>query len=203
MQGYDALYQQPGYYWGRKPNQLSKEALGYFPPEAARGKKAIDLGAGEGRDAICMARHGFRVVAMDTSLPGLEKAARWASVEGLTVETVRASLLDFRLSETYDLVYASGTLTYLPPQLRPEVFANYKQFTPVGGIHAFNVFVEKPFIATAPDWAPDEYFYRSGELLSYYWDWEILTFRESIFDCNSSGVPHRHAMDVMIARRVV
>jgi len=48
----------------------------------------------------------------------------------------------------------------------------------------------------------DEYFYISDELLTYYWDWEIVRFEETIFDCNSGGVPHRHAMDVMIAKRI-
>lgn len=62
------------------------------------------------------------------------------------------------------------------------------------------VFVEKPFLATPPDWGIDEHFYISGELLTYYWDWEIVKFEETIFDCNSGGVPHKHAMDVMIAR---
>jgi len=69
-------------------------------------------------------------------------------------------------------------------------------------LNVFNVFVEKPFIEPAPDWGNDEYFYRSGDLLNYYWDWEIISFQEVIFDCNSSGVPHRHATNIMVARRI-
>jgi tellurite methyltransferase len=37
--------------------------------------------------------------------------------------------------------------------------------------------------------------------MSYYWDWEILHCEEEIFDCTSSGVPHRHVVDRIIARR--
>lgn len=51
------------------------------------------------------------------------------------------------------------------------------------------------------DWGVDEFFYRSGELLAYYWDWEILHVTEVVFDCGSGGIPHRHAMDVVIARK--
>lgn len=36
-----------------------------------------------------------------------------------------------------------------------------------------------------------------------YWDWEILAAEAFEFDCNSSGVPHRRAMEVMIARKVL
>ncbi|HWI66218.1 MAG TPA: methyltransferase domain-containing protein [Symbiobacteriaceae bacterium] len=200
MQTYDDVYRQPGYYWGVEPNGLARRVTDLVP--AGSGLRAIDLGAGEGRDAIHFARHGLTVTAMDLSLPGLEKAARWAAEEGLPLRTLQGSLADFRLTEPYEIVYASGVVTYIPPDLRAEVFANYKEMTPAGGIHAFNAFVEKPFIPVAPDWGADEYHFRSGDLLRFYWDWEIIHFAEFIFDCNSSGVPHRHAMDVLIARKV-
>lgn len=86
---------------------------------------------------------------------------------------------------------------------RAPIFAHYKDFTAPGGLHAVNAFVEKPFLPTPPDYAADEHFYRSGELLAHYWDWEVLFFREQIFDCPSGGVPHRHAMDTLIVRKVV
>ena len=53
----------------------------------------------------------------------------------------------------------------------------------------------------APDSEPTAHSYRSGELLTYYWDWEILYFLEEIFDCTSSGVPHRHAVNRIVARQ--
>jgi len=63
-----------------------------------------------------------------------------------------------------------------------------------------NAFVPKPYLAPPPEMDPSESPYRSGELLGYYWDWQILDSGEVEFDCNSSGIPHRHAMDVVIAR---
>lgn len=202
MDSYDQVYSQPDFYWGTSPNRLCEQLLTHISLEQAPSLKAIDLGCGEGRDAVRLARHGLQVSAMDLSAPGLAKAARWAGSEGLQLRTIQGDLKQFRLTEPFDIVYASGVMTYVPPALRTEVFANYRAFTPVGGIHAFNVFVEKPYIATAPDWGSDEHYYRTGELLAYYWDWEILDFEEFVFDCNSSGVPHWHAMDVMIARKM-
>lgn len=161
----------------------------------------MDLGCGEGKDIIHFAKQGMSAMGVDISQPRLAKAQRWAMKEGLTIGTVHADITDFRYVETYDVAYSSGSLTYIPPHTRQEAFDNYKQHTRPGGLNAFNAFVEKPFIATAPDWGTHEYFYRSGDLLQFYWDWEIVSFSEVIFDCNSSGVPHRHAMDVMIARK--
>jgi tellurite methyltransferase len=200
MFNYDQAYSEPGYYWGKTPNRLCARAAECFTDP--KGKRAVDLGCGEGRDMIYLAKAGFDVTGVDISLPGLQKAERWAAEEGLTVRTVQASLLDYRPAEEFDLIYGSGTLSYLPAHLRADFFEHFKARTPAGGIHAFNVFVEKPFIATPPDWGVAEYFFRSGELLGYYWDWEILAVEEFIFDCNSSGVPHRHAMDVVIARKI-
>lgn len=201
MLTYDDVYGKANYYWGREPNRMCEAAVNLFAANERGTKRVIDLGCGEGRDLIHFARHGYTATGVDLSRQGLAKAERWASEEGLKIQTIQASLEEFRLTEPYDLVYSSGTLTYLPPHLRAAVLENYKRFTPVGGVHLFNVFVEKPYIPTPHDWGVDEHFYRSGELLAQYWDWEILSFTESEFDCNSGGVPHRHAMNVMMARK--
>lgn len=74
--------------------------------------------------------------------------------------------------------------------------------TKVGGLNAHLVFVEKSFIPIAPDWEKNEFFYQSGDLARYYHDWEILQCEESIMSCNSAGVPHRHAVNRIIARKI-
>lgn len=199
MDGYDEVYSRAEFYWGRQPNNLCKRAVQLF--ETRSNRKVIDLGCGEGKDMIHFAQNGFDTLGVDLSAPGLAKAQRWAEEEGLSIATKQASLAEFNLAEMFDLVYSSGTLTYIAPPLRYEKFMNYKLHTLDGGFNVFNVFVEKPFIEKAPDWGKDEYFYRSGDLLHYYWDWEIISFEEIIFDCHSSGVPHKHAMNVMIARK--
>ena len=198
---YDEVYSKPAFYWGRNPNRMCDAAVNLFTEEERNRRKAIDLGCGEGQDVIHFAKHGFDTIGVDILQPGLDKAERWAVEEQLSIRTIRASLLEFRLSELYDVVYSSGTLTYVTPHLRTEVFENYKHFTEVGGLNVFNVFVEKPYIPTPHDWGNDEYFYRSGELLAYYWNWEIVSFTEFEFDCNSGGAPHCHAINVMIARK--
>lgn len=200
METYDEVYSRPEFYWGKEPNSLCKHAVQLMG--TLNKGKVIDLGCGEGKDVIHFARNGFDAVGVDVSVPGLQKAERWADQEGLRIQTLRANLDEFCLTEMFNLVYSSGTLTYISPTLRQEKFRNYKEHTNVGGLNVFNAFVEKLFIETAPDWGVDEYFYRSGDLLSFYWDWEIVLFEEVIFDCNSSGVPHKHAMDVMVARKI-
>ncbi len=63
-----------------------------------------------------------------------------------------------------------------------------------------NADVAKPYIplqTTNPFASP----FRSGELLGYYWDWQILDSGQVEFISDASGVPHRKAMDVVIAQK--
>ena len=202
LESYDDLYRRPGYYWGQEPNELCVRACAALRVrENGRSLSAVDLGCGEGRDAIHLATRGLDVSAVDISRPGLDKAERWAAAAGLRLRTVQADLNDFRLDGLYDLVYVSGAVTFIRPQRREEVFSHLKARTGAGGVNAFNAFVLKPYLPTPPDFGRDEHFFRSGELLAFYWDWEILACDEVTFRCTSGGVPHVHAMDILMARR--
>ena len=64
-----------------------------------------------------------------------------------------------------------------------------------------NVFVPKPFIAPPPE-KEENYDWYSGELFALYRDWRFEHLEEKIFDCNSSGIPHQHCMDVMVAKKM-
>jgi len=198
---YDQKYASPEFYWGKAPSAMCDRVIEIVKPSPDRHLRLLDLGCGEGRNAVYFARHGFEVIGLDLSLPGLEKTRKYAEEMGVRIETIRADVVGYELEETYDVLFSTGTLHYLPPKVRSQRFQKYKDCTSPDGINALSVFVEKPFIPRAPDAEETAYAYRSGELMSYYWDWEILYCVEEIFDCMSSGVPHKHAVNRIIARR--
>ncbi|KKO55175.1 helix-turn-helix domain-containing protein [Paenibacillus sp. DMB20] len=197
---YEEEYRAPDYYWGIEPAAACMRILEILPP--TRPLKLLDIGCGEGKDAVFFARNGYEVTAMDVSDAGLDKTQRLADRIGVHVQVVKADILDFRLDSCFDILYSSGVLHYIKPEYRDEIFANYKQFTNPDGIHMFNVFVNKPFIAPPPEKEPNAYRWISGELLTHYHDWFIEESSEVVFDCNSSGVPHKHAMARMAARKI-
>lgn len=198
---YDSRYSGKEYYWGTKPSTLCDRLIEIVKPSLEAVPRLIDLGCGEGRNAVYLARHGFNVTGLDASLNGLEKTRRMADEAGVDVDTVQADIIPHLLSETWDVIFSTGTLQFLPAELRPERFEHYKRHTRPGGWQAISVLVYKPFIPAAPDADNTAQLFRSGELLGYYWDWEILYSIEEIFDCNSSGKPHQHAVNRVIARK--
>jgi tellurite methyltransferase len=117
------------------------------------------------------------------------------------VNFFRANMLDFRLDSEFNIIFCSGALHYLPPELRREILENYQNHTSAGGLHALNVFVRKPFLKSPSDGKECRYKWISGELFSYYADWLIASCSEDIFDCMSGGIPHKHCMDTLYARR--
>jgi tellurite methyltransferase len=200
---YDARYAGEEHYWGEKPSALADRVIKIVAPQPDWQPTLIDLGCGEGRNAVHFARHGFRVTGVDTSLRGLEKLKNYSAEAGVDIDAVRADIANYLLPITFDVVSSTGAVHFIPPQLRRARFEHLKAQTAQRGIHAHSALVGKPFIPAAPDADPEVVLFTSGELLSYYWEWEILFSVEEIFDCTSGGVPHKHAVSRVVARNVV
>jgi len=196
---YERAYRKDDYYWGVEPNTACLKVIELLPP--TKPLKLLDIGCGEGKDAVFFARCGYVVSAFDISEAGVKKTKRLAEKAMVNVRAFRANLCDYRLTEDYDVLFSSGVLHYIKPELREEIINDYKIHTNINGINVFNVFVEKPFIAPPPENEEHSHLWRSGQLLAYYHDWFIEDFSESVFDCVSSGIRHKHAMNELYSRR--
>lgn len=199
---YDRRYSTEGYYWGLMPNRLCYDIMKIIPP--IRPYRVLDIGCGEGKDAVFFAKCGYAVTAFDQSEQGIEKAKRLAEHNQVEVNFFKADLFDYRPDREFDIVFSSGVLHFLPATVRQELTESLKECTAENGIHALNVFVNKPFLTRVPDRTREEdnrHPWYSGELFGYYHDWLFHMCREEIFDCNSGGIPHKHCMDTLIAQK--
>lgn len=197
---YEARYKDENYYWGLNPNHLCYEIMKLKPP--TKPYRVLDIGCGEGKDAIFLAKNGYIVSAFDVADSGLEKGRKLAEQNKVSVNFFKADLFDYKSDTTFDIIYSSGVLHYLTPETRKDFINNLKIHTSINGIHVLNVFVKKPFIQDAVDSEKKELEnapWYSGELFTYYHDWLFHTCKEEIFDCNSGGIPHKHCMDTLIA----
>ncbi len=97
---WDQKYATTELVWGAGPNQFLVGEVGDLHPG-----RALDLGCGEGRNAIWLAERGWRVTGVDFSEVGLDKARRLAAECGVEVDWVRADLLEYRpAAGAFDLV---------------------------------------------------------------------------------------------------
>jgi SAM-dependent methyltransferase len=89
---WDQRYGEPGFAYGTEPNDfLAEHAERHLPA----GGEVLCLAEGEGRNAVFLARRGFRVTGVDASAVGLEKARELAASHGVTIRTVLADLADY------------------------------------------------------------------------------------------------------------
>lgn len=197
---YEQYYHSQTYYWGNQVWDGCYEVLKKMPP--IRPLTLLDIGCGEGQAAVFFAKNGYTVSAFDIAQTGIDKGLQLAQLSNVSVNFFNANILDYQLGNNFDIVYGSGVLQYIPLKLRNNFFDNIQSHTNVGGINIFNVFVEKPFLPPPPDWEATENFWSSGELFSFYKDWQIDIMEEKIFACHSSGVLHKHCMDTILATKV-
>lgn len=73
--------------WSVEPNRFVAEALAGPAPA---GGRAIDIAAGEGRNAIWLAEQGWQTTALDYAEVALAKAAKLAAARGVALRTVVA-----------------------------------------------------------------------------------------------------------------
>ena len=95
--------------------------------------RAVDLAAGECRNAVWLAERGWQVDAVDFSAVGLDKGVRLAEHRGVAaaVHPVVADLAAWSAPRTYDLVLVA--YLHLPEPLRTSVFGTAAAAVAPGG----------------------------------------------------------------------
>ncbi|MFD9026839.1 class I SAM-dependent methyltransferase [Streptomyces parvulus] len=76
---WEARYRDTGRVWSGRPNELLVREASALAPGAA-----LDLGCGEGADAVWLASRGWRVTGVDISGTALERAAGHAADAGVS-----------------------------------------------------------------------------------------------------------------------
>ncbi|MCR5501718.1 MAG: methyltransferase domain-containing protein [Lachnospiraceae bacterium] len=197
---YEKWYEGDDYYWGTEPGSFLDELADLNPPSA--GKKVLDIGCGEGKDAVYMAQKGYEVSAFDLTENGIRKTIALAETRNVRINAYVDDINSFDISEQYDIIYSTGTVQYLFDENKADFFRKLEKITRPDGVVFINVFVEKPFLELPPDWDKEEKMWKPGELFTYFADWKFERIDEVIFEDQSGGVPHYHCMDTIICRKI-
>lgn len=167
---WDTRFGKTGFALGKDPNPFLKKHIRLLP----KGK-ALDIAAGEGRNAVFLAQQGFDVDAVDISEEGLKKAQKLAREKGVKINTSLIDLDQYPIGkEQYDL---TANFYYLKRRLIPRIKKGLKK----GGKVIFETYLlEHRTLGTGgPKQA--KYFLKPNELLRLFKDFRILFYREGIF----------------------
>jgi len=188
---WEALYQRDEHrIWSGNVNvNLRTEVEGLKPG------RALDLGCGEGGDAIWLAKQGWTVDGVDISTTALARAAEAAAEAGVTVNWLHRNIVEWQPEEGYDLI--SAQYMHLPPDLRRDVFTAAAAAIRPGGsllVVGHSPKAMREFDGQKP---PEELYFEPEEITTYLGDaaqWVVET-------CETRGEGH-HTDAVYRARRL-
>lgn len=98
-QAWDGRYAASELVWSAGPNQTVVDEVSGLVPATA-----LDLGCGEGRNALWLAEHGWAVTAVDFSPVAIDKARAWATRRGVDLRLLVADVTTWRPEQAFDLV---------------------------------------------------------------------------------------------------
>lgn len=213
--GCDARYTRTACLWGRRPDRIS-DVLGdalslpgapaeVGPPPTPAGADApavLDVGCGEGRNAVRLAQRGARVLAMDMSAAALENGARaWGDAGGIEWRQGDARTAGLEPA-SFDGVLACSVLHWLEDEEQvADVIARLQAATRPGGVNALLMFNRgHAYLPPAgemrmPVLLPHDWY------LARYAGWTVLsaTDADSTHTHKGHEEPHTHAVTRLVA----
>jgi 2-polyprenyl-3-methyl-5-hydroxy-6-metoxy-1,4-benzoquinol methylase len=197
--GYDDGYEACPCFWGAEPGSLVKalEKIVSFD-----GLSVLDLGCGEGKNALYIGQSGATVVATDCSTSAIKNATSGFSHPNVTYSVGDARGLAFEEGQ-FDVSIAYGLLHCLQDFREVQsVISTLKAATKPGGYMVVCAFNDRDQDLSAhpgfhPFLAPHASYV---ELLS---GWEtIVCSDENLYETHPhNNVPHHHSLTRILSRK--
>jgi SAM-dependent methyltransferase len=209
---FDAVYLGSERFWWREPGRYALDPDAYplslltqQTLRLLRGRtpgRALDIGAGEGSDAIRLAMLGYEVDAVELSSVGAKKIEWFAEEAGVEVRVLAADIQDFRPEGSYDVIVCNGVLHYVPD--KPAVVELMQQATRPGGLNVISLWSTHTPIPDCHDFVPVYCDDERGVVAGFYQSWrtEFIYFERDKPETAHSDLPaHRHSHIKLIASK--
>jgi len=93
--------------------------VSYFEKGIIKPKKVLELGCGNGRNAVFLAKQGCQVDAVDMSKEAISWGEEMAKTENVIVNFIHSSIFKLNIEDqAYDFVYDAGCFHHIPPHRR-------------------------------------------------------------------------------------
>jgi tellurite methyltransferase len=206
---FNRVYGEPDapFYYGLKPSEeLEKFLHDAHPPTG----EALDLGCGEGRNSLLLARYGYHVHSIDASSQGIQKLEKYARSQGL--DTIGCEVADVRtvqlIPNFYDAIVAVTILDHLNEGEGKKVAEAMIDALKPGGFVFIETFtIHDPGAAKKENETISEtasfvqHYFDESELAAWFSALETVLYEEVMKYDDSHGEPHYHGIARLIARK--
>jgi tellurite methyltransferase len=182
---YDKEYKDQPNAWGGNVTPIVARAAELVEANTPR---AIDAGAGQGRDSLYLAEQGFNVTALDISEVGLNQIKK----KNGQIRTVRTDISEYDFDQEYDLVISINMLHFLDKEDIVGVIDNIKRSVAKSGVVAISLLLDNQQI-------------RPYELKNWFKEYDIILYKEfTKQDKPHIGSPHPHTHQIaqLVARKI-
>lgn len=201
---WNGRYQDVGedYLFGTEPNRFLAHRLDLLQ----RGRTALSVADGEGRNSVWLAEQGLEVTAIELSAIAVEKARRLAAGRRVAVRFIQADMLapgwpPPELHDAFDWVIGIF-IQFVGPGWRERQFEVMKRVTRPGGHILLQGYTPRQLEYRTGGPAEAENLYTDEILRAAFADWEIEELVEYEDDI-AEGLGHkgRSALIGLVARK--
>jgi len=169
-----------------------------------RPGRALDLGAGEGSDAIRLALLGYQVEAVEISQVGARKIARFAAGVGADLQVTVANIATYEFAGPYEVIICNGVLHYMSDNDKALVIQRMQETTASGGINVVSLWSDYTPTPGCHDQVPTYCDSEDGLVIGRYkeWDKNLLYYERDKQESSHSDLPtHHHSHIKMVATK--
>lgn len=212
MNLWEQAYQQAQCLWGLKPDYLLREYV-HLVPEGP----VLDLGSGEGRNALFLAGLGYAVEGFDWSVTAITRCRERARKAGLTVDAQVKDLRELAiLPEKYALILAISVINFFTLAEAARLLEQMAKGLAQGGLvylsafspedpayrHCKNHYKElEPNTFYLPRRNTNFHFFPQEELLASFTNLKTIYYSAGTGLDLAHGKPHYHGYIAYIGQR--
>ena len=176
VEWYLEFYCKPEDYFPKKYNTNPVHSEVLEAMQTVKPCKVLDLGCGQGRNALFLAQHGFDVTAVDQNELSLDILQSIVEQEDLEMTLGFYDIHSASIGQTYDFILSTVVLMFLQADRIPAIIKNMQEQTSIGG---YNLIVCAMDTEDYPCLVNFPFTFKEGELANYYQDWELVKYNEN------------------------
>ena len=166
----------------------------------------LDVGAGQGANALYLAERGFTVEAVDVSDEAVAQMSEEAIERGIQKFSTRVTdgKTDL-IREKYDLIISTYMFHHVTPEVAVELLDAMKENTNAQGFNILSVWLNKGIVFDRSEAKGlSRFFPGPGALQKLYTGWDIRMYKESERSTGvqlEDGTPGRNWRTILLAQK--